>query len=173
MRRLLALTVLTTTAYAEPRRELRPTAAGGGLAVIGAGGGEALPFLVAHGALDLDARFSAVVDAAFFTSGDRVFGPRGLVRAGVRAYLQDATWNPYLAASVVGYHELDVDYEYSDASQQSSSSLGAGATLGNELVTSGGLSWVIEAGAFQLFGLSDRAVDGLSWQVDTMVGFRF
>lgn len=173
MRSLLVLTLVATSAAAEPHRADRPHAISGGIAGIGAGRGQALPFVTAQGVFDLEAWLSVVIDAAFFTSGDRVFGPRGLLRAGVRGYLRDGSWSPFAAMSGVGYHEFDVDYPYSDASQSDSTSLGAGMTLGNEFATSGGFTWVLEASAFQLFGLSDRAADGLSWQLDTRFGYRF
>lgn len=177
MRRALVMWMLlatTSMVAAEPRRAARPHAVTGGVTVLGAfGGDDVLPYLTAQGTVDLDRRFSAVADAGFFTSGDRVFGPRLLLRAGMRAYLRDGAANPYV--SVVGalYHELDVDYEYSDASQQASTSLGLGATLGHELITAAGLTWTVEATVIELFGMSTRAADGHGWQLGTAIGYRF
>lgn len=178
MRRSLWAAAILITATgapvaAEPVRAMRPHAVTGGLSVIGAGGGEALPFATAQGVFDTGTRFSAVADLAFFTSGDRVFGPRALLRAGIRAYVLDGTANPFVAIGGIAYHEFDVDYDASDASQQASSALGYGATLGHELVADSGLSWVVEATVFQLHQLSRSAPDGLSWQADTTLGYRF
>ena len=47
------------------------------------------------------------------------------------------------------------------------------ATLGHELITRSGLSWVIEGTLFELAQVSGSAPDGLSWQVDTTLGYRF
>jgi hypothetical protein len=166
---MLLAAASTSLAAAEPRRATREHAVTGGLAVIGAGGGEALPFVTAQGVVDVGPRVAAVAD----TSGDRVFGPRLLLRAGMRMYVRDGASNPFVAIGGVAYHHFDVDYSASDASQSASSALGYGATLGHELITGAGLSWVIEATVFQLHELSGSAPHGLSWQADSTLGYRF
>jgi hypothetical protein len=157
---------------AEPRRAVRPHAVTGGVSLLG-GYGEALPYVTAQGVIDLDPRFSVVADLGYFGTGDRLFGPRVLLRGGLRAYLRDGTWSPFVAAIAVAYHQFDVDYAASDASQQAASSLGGGGTLGHELVTRGGLSWVIEMSALGLHPFARVVTSGLLWELDTTVGYRF
>lgn len=168
------LLAMTSGVAAEPRRDAWPHAVTGGVAVI-VPASEPMPFLTAQGVVDLDARFSAVGDFAYTSSSDRLFGPRLLVRAGIRAYLGDGRWNPFVAVGGVVYHELDVDYDRSDSSQQASTALGAGVTLGNELVTVSQFTWVFEVTVFQLESIEGTrlAPEGLGGQVDTMMGFRF
>lgn len=170
-----AITASSARVAAEPVRAARPHAVSGGVSLIGGGdgGGDVLPFLTAQGVIDLDPRFSVVADLSYFTSGDRIFGPRALLRAGLRAYLRDGTASPFAGIGGLAYHEFDVDYPYSDASQSAGSSYGASATLGHELTTAHGLSWVVEGSALLMHAMTPFVPGGLVWQFDTLVGYRF
>jgi len=163
----------TATATAEPARRDRPYAVTAGLRLYAAGGGEPLPFLTVQGTWNRGARLAVAVDVGFFTSSDRLFGPRLLVRDEVRGYLLDGTFRPFVGLGVSAYHQFEVTIDFSDSSQRAGSSLGVGASLGHELVSRGGVSWVVELGLSELFASNDHAPDGLSWDVMTTLGYRF
>lgn len=158
---------------AEPRRAARPQALAAGLSMVDVAENQVLPFLTGSAALDLDDQSTITADVFFFTSGDRIFGPRLMLRGGARFYARDGLANPYAAVHAVLYHELDVDYSGSDRSQIAATSGGAAFAIGHELVAASGLAWTVEASVFYLRGFEDHAPTGVSLAATTTLGYRF
>ncbi len=181
-RRLAVLAVLSglvvaaavAPAYAEdePVRVARPFALTGGVAVLG-GPGDAVPYLTAQAAYSALPWLAITGDLAFFTSGDRVFGPRLIARTGARAYLLDGRSGPFVGAFATVLHLFEVTISYSDSSQQAGTSLGGGGVLGHELLIGGSWIWDIELGVGAMDAQTRNTPDGWFWDARTTFGARW
>ena len=134
---------------------------------------DVFPYLTLSAAFDQGPNWTLAVSGSYFTSDNRVFGPRFVVHGGFRYFLADARLAPYAGAVVTVYHELDVDFSGSDRSQHASTAVGGGASIGHELVTRGGLSFTAELTGFYLVAADDIAPDGPAAQLSLTLGYRF
>ena len=108
MRALAAVVLIAAAATpgaADGPRAGRPRVVSGGVSVMGIVSSEPIPFLTASAVFDQGPQWSLAVSGSYFTSDDRIFGPRVMVHAGVRRYLHDRRSNPFVAAVVSVYHE--------------------------------------------------------------------
>jgi hypothetical protein len=170
---VLVVAAVAGSAAADSPRAGRPRAVSGGLSLMGIVSDDVFPFLTASAVFDQGPSWSLAASVSYFTSDDRVFGPRVVVHAGGRHYLRDERSSPFAGATLTVYHELDVDYQSSDRSQQASTAVGGGASIGHELVTDGGLSWTAELAGFYLIAADDIAPHGLAAQLSMTLGYRF
>ncbi len=167
---LLAIATLTADAAAEPPRAARPSSVALGVSLRWP---TALPFVDVRASHALDPHVAVTGAVGFFSSDDRVFGPRLYVQPGLRWYPTTAAVAPFLGAHAAYYHEFDVDYSYSDASQRASTSVGGGLSAGLEATWPNGAMAQVQVVGERLRTGDVNGVAGERWEVGAAGGWRF
>jgi hypothetical protein len=142
-------------------------------ALLEVSGDDVLPMPIVEAVWNLLPRAAVLADLSYMDYRDRVFGPRVLAAVGGRGYLLPGPVSPYATVRFGLYHEFDVDYPYSDASQDEGDWLLSDLVVGNEIATRGGFTWTIEVGLTHLGRLRRLERDRPSYHAQTMFGYRF
>lgn len=166
----IVLVGFTGAAAAEAPRAARPSSVALGASVRWP---QALPFVDVRATHAFGPRFALTGAVGYFASGDRIFGPRLYVQSGVRWYPTTAAVAPFVGAHASYYHEFDVDYRASDASQSASTSVGGGASVGLEATWSNGAMIQLQVVAEELWTNDDLGVEGERWEIGAAGGWRF